>query len=242
MPRHFAAIGHTLTDAQSLARLAREAAKHGQPCESRRVSCAPLCFHWDLGRGLSLFVGARKNAQDPEAPLEIVHCLPAFLPEEKTSLAAYRLALAKTSGEGRLSARLATGAELFAVVPNLAQRDDLPARGGSLAVHLAGLGLENEVFPPDAAPKLVTPGSELPQARALLFVDRDAHARVLGPIVALREVVNFITGARLWLLHVECGALTLPLIFPTGALKVPPQKGDFYLGTAWLVATLPQRG
>ena len=241
MSRHFLAIGHHLTDAAGLARLAREAAKHGTLCESRRAGAPPLCFHWDLGRGLSVFVNARKNAQDPSAALEIVACLPAFLPEEKTTVAAYRLALAQTSGEARLRARLADGRELCAALPNLAQRDDLAARGGELGLHLAGLGVENEVYAPQDAPRLILPESEEPQTQAFLPLDRDAHVRLLGPIVARREVVNFLTGARLWVLHVACGALVLPLTLPIQDLPRPPQTGDLYLGTAWLVATLPPR-
>lgn len=244
MPKHFNAIGFGLDGPDKLKDLAHTAIRQGEAFSSGHPDLPEAAFLWDLGRGLQMWVYARRSSTNGGDGYDITACLPGFRVEEALQLRAYRLEISNEgSGEVFVRGRLPNGAEIRAILLNMHANDHLKPSGLDLNIHLAGLALEASIHDPDDGdPPVVEMEDNDGKLKTVdsLFapIDRDCHCRILGIIDGVREVVNFHTGARLWALGVRTSDFSLPVLAPGGFFSRPPLDGLRVNATIWLQAQI----
>jgi len=247
MPQHFAAIGFDVSTPEALRELARTAIRHGVAHRTERPNLPEALFVWDAGRGLQVFVAARRSAGGDEE-YEIVSCLPGCLPEETLDLRAYRLGRHPTrEGEAQLRGRLAGGAEFQAALLDLGLHDALPPAGLERRIRLMGLALQAEAWDPGAPDARVVAvedpdGTQRTVDSLFIPVDRDGHYQLLGRIERVVPVVNFHTATELVALAVSTSELKLPVIAPASLFERPPAVMQRVEALIWLTAQFgPER-
>lgn len=238
MPQHFQAIGFDIPDAAALKKLAHKATEQGLAIVSRRPGMPEAAFLWDLGRGLQVWVMAKKSRlQDEE--YEIISCLPGFRPDRSSRLRAYRLAMkADSPGEVLLHGLLGEGVKIELSLLDLVRNDLLPVRGGELDLILAGLAIEARIWGPgEDVPQVIQmqDNEGLTQTVNSFFfpLDSDCHCELLGSIEGVQDLVNFHTGARLWALGVKTSEISLQVLAPGKTFDRRPETGDHFHGTIW---------
>ena len=239
MPQHFRAIGFEINSSEKLKQTALDVIDQGTAIVSGRAGVPEANFFQDFGRGLQLWVAARKQNEE----YEIVSCLPGFATESIIKLRAYRIAGTKDQSEIRLRGRLEEGAEVEMVLLNLVMNDSMATSGLNLDLHVSGLGIELEILDRSGQNKKVVQiqndEGELETVESMFVpLDKDCHYLLMGKVKSVREISNFHTGAKLVAIGLATSEIDLPLIFTRETVTKLPIEGDIIQTTIWLQGQL----
>ncbi|PYP87749.1 MAG: hypothetical protein DMF61_08870 [Blastocatellia bacterium AA13] len=238
MSEIFKAIGFEITDEESYDTLAVQAEDSGECSVLYRTDLTLHGRCWRLSDGLEVWSVLCEREND----LFYADCRPAFRSRYARTIRSWELIEYEEDGEAVVKGKTSSGVEVVFELQNLTEIDPHLFREQELQIALAGLAYDVHGEPVRQS----RIGASNEKAVSSFFFKRavqtsadidapcDNDYDIRGRIIAMKELKNAATGAKVLWLFVDAGSIRLEVIANatdvTGALKL----GSIAEASVWL--------
>ena len=230
MTELFASVGVQVTDEPSYNSLIEYVDAAGLRSRSARGRATLHGRCWKLGDGLEVWAVLFEQGDESY----FADCRPAFRSRYPRALTPWELIEYDEDGEAIIEGSLYGGPRVVFELQNLTEIPAIEWRAAHLHVAIAGLAYNAYVSQTQGAKYYPTRFLNATQIEGLAEQACENDYVINGRVLAWRALRNPATGAELFWVHVDAGAIRLEVIVNAHALRGQLQIGAEFAANIWL--------